>query len=59
MMTNQPNLTVTERSTVAIRAAEKVLRERKFLAPGAKVIFITDLIHEGERTSSASVRTMA
>ena len=39
-----------------IAAAEKVLRERKFVAPGAKVVFITDWLEEGERTSSVQVR---
>ena len=40
-------------------AAEKVLRERKFVTAGAKLVFITDPLDQSQRTSSVSVRTMA
>lgn len=41
-----------------IAAAEKVLRERKLLAPGAKVVFITDLPDQDQPTNSVQVRTL-
>lgn len=42
-----------------LRAAEKVLRERQFLRPGAQVVFVTDLIDQEQRTSSVQMRTLA
>jgi len=42
-----------------IHAAEKVLLDRKFLAPGAKVVFITDILDQGQRISSVQVRVLA
>jgi pyruvate kinase len=42
-----------------IHAAEKVLLERKFLAPGAKVVFVTDILDQGQHISSVQVRVLA
>jgi pyruvate kinase len=41
-----------------LAAAERVLRERKLLAPGAKVVFITDPFDPDQPTSAAPVRTL-
>jgi pyruvate kinase len=42
-----------------IRAAEKTLLERKFLPPGAKAVFITDILDQDERISSFELRTLS
>ena len=42
-----------------VTAAEKVLRERKFLGRGAKVVFITDQPEDDGRTSSVQVRELS
>jgi len=49
--TAQPNTTFA--------AAEKILRERNFVTPGAKVVFITDPRDAEARTSSVQVREIA
>jgi pyruvate kinase len=52
-------LPFSEQPKDTIHAAEKVLLERKFLAPGAKVVFITDILDQGQRISSVQVRMLA
>lgn len=52
-------LPFSEQPKDTIHAAEKVLLERKFLAPGAKVVFITDILDQGQRISSVQVRVLA
>jgi len=44
------------RPKATIVAAEKVLRERQLVAPGAKVVFITDRIDQDGRASCVLVR---
>jgi pyruvate kinase len=51
-------LSFSENPKKTIRAAEKTLLERKFLSSGAKVVFITDVLDEGERIPSVQLRTL-
>jgi pyruvate kinase len=44
---------------VTLAAAEKVLRERNLITPGAKVVFLTDPLDAEARTSSVQVREIA
>lgn len=52
-------LPFSARPAATLHAAEKVLRERKFLRPGAQVVFVTDQIDQEQRTSSVQLRTLA
>ena len=51
-------LPFSEQPKETIHAAEKLLLERKFLPSGAKVVFITDILDQGQRISSVQVRTL-
>jgi pyruvate kinase len=51
-------LPFSEQPKKTLQAAEKVLLERKLLAPGAKVVFVTDILDQDERISSVQVRTL-
>lgn len=51
-------LPFSEQPKKTLRAAEKVLLERKLLAPGAKVVFVTDILDQGERISSVQIRAL-
>jgi hypothetical protein len=52
-------LPFSEQPKETIHAAEKVLLERKFLAVGAKVVFVTDILDPDQRISSVRVRVLA
>jgi pyruvate kinase len=51
-------LSFSEQPKKTIRAAEKALLEGKFLASGAMVVFITDILDQGQRISSVQLRTL-
>lgn len=48
----------TRLSKVTVRAAEKLLLEGRFLAPGATVVFITDIPDPDQRFSPAQMRVL-
>jgi hypothetical protein len=48
--------TAQPKSTIA---AEKILRERKFLKAGAKIVFVTDLLDPDQERGSVHVRELA
>ncbi len=52
-------LPFSEQPMETIHEAEKVLLERNFLASGAKVVFITDILDQGQRISSVQVRVLS
>lgn len=52
-------ISFSEQPKKTIHAAEKVLLQRKFLAPGAKVVYLTDILDQGQRIRSVQVGTLA
>jgi pyruvate kinase len=51
-------LPFSEQPKDTMQAAENVLLERTFLAPGAKVVFVTDILDQDKRISSVQVRVV-
>lgn len=48
-------ISFSEQPKKTMQAAEKVLLQRKFLAPGANVVFVTDILDQGQRIRSVQV----
>jgi hypothetical protein len=68
MMTNETHVTgepklsarrlSTSLSNKTIRAAKKLLLERKLLAVGARIVLVTETLVENHRVNSVQARTL-